>query len=90
MQAFCNQIISDIKVADSEQDLIRIIGNSFRQLRNERKTFNEEVYILNMIVTLRSTRALSLESDSPDTLNNILLAINIFREFQKAGPAALF
>jgi len=90
MQAFCNQIIDDIKVANSEQDLIRIIGNSLRQVRNERNSFNEEVYILNMIVTLRSTRALSLERDSPDTLNNILLAINIFREFQKAGPAALF
>lgn len=90
MQAFCNQIIDDIKVADSEQDLIRIIGNSLRQLRNERNSFNEEIYILNMIVTLRSTRAMSPESDSPDTLNNILLAINIFRQFQKAGPAALF
>ena len=90
MQAFCNQIIDDIKVANSEQDLIRIIGNSLRQLRNERSSFNEQAYILNMIVTLRSTRALSLKSDSPDSLNNILIAINIFREFQKAGPAALF
>ena len=40
MQAFCNQIIDDIKVADSEQDLIRIIGTSLRQLRKERNSFN--------------------------------------------------
>ena len=90
MQTFCDQIIDDIKAADNEQALIKIIGNSLRQLRNERNSFNEEAYILNMIVSLRSIRALNLESESPKTLNNILLAINIFRQFQKAGPAALF
>ena len=90
MQTFCDQIIDDIKMADNEQDLIKIIGNSLRQLRIERNSFNEEAYILNMIVSLRSIRALSLKSDSPETLNNILLAINILRQFQKAGPAALF
>ena len=90
MEAFCSQIIDNIKVADGEQELISIISNSLQQLRYERHSFNEEAYILNMIVSLRSLRASSIQSDSPEALNNMLLALGIFRQFQKAGPTALF
>ena len=89
MEAFCKEVIAKIKTANSEHDLIRIIGNSMTQLRTVRKSFNENGYIMHMIVSLRALKATYLESKSPEPFN-IQLAIAIFRQFQKKDPSLLF
>lgn len=79
MESFCNEIMKEIKAAESETELIKVIGSSMSQFRKERNSFNESGYIMNMIVALRATNPNDL---SPETLNNIKLAIAIFRQFQ--------
>lgn len=80
MEAFCNEIVAEIKAAKNETELIKVIGHSMSQLRRDRNIYNESGYIMNMIVSLRTIEA----SGSPsDTQNNLRLAIAIFRELQK-------
>lgn len=83
MEAFCSEIVAEIKTAKSETELINVISHSMSQLRKERNSYNESAYIMNMIVSLRCTNP---EDLAPETLNNINLAIAIFRQFQKESP----
>jgi len=80
MEAFCNEIVAEIKAAKNETELIKVIGHSMSQLRRDRNSYNETGYIMNMIVSLGTMEA----SGSPsDTQSNLRLAIAIFRELQK-------
>jgi hypothetical protein len=80
MEAFCREIMEAIKGAKNEMELIKVISNSMSQLRKERNSFNERGYLMNMIASLRATSNSNLPID---TLNNITLAIAIFRQFQR-------
>jgi hypothetical protein len=83
MEAFCREIVSEIRTAQNEKDLIWVIGNSLSLLRRERKSYNEEGYIMNMIASLRATDISDTSSGSND---NIRLAIRIFKQFQEKSP----
>jgi hypothetical protein len=83
MEAFCSEIIAEIKVAKSEAELINVLSRSMSQLRKERNSYNESGYIMNMIVSLRSTKQGDVTAE---TLNNVKLAIAILRQFQKESP----
>ena len=85
MEAFCGEIIIEIKAAKSEAELIRVIGNSISQFRKGRT--NESGYTMNMIVALR---AMNPDGLSEQTLSNIKLAIGIFRQFQKDRKEQIF
>lgn len=87
MEAFCTKIITEIKTAESEAELIKVIGNSMSLLRKERHSFNESGYVMNMIVALRSSNPSDL---SPATFDNINLAIAIFRQLQKESRERIF
>ncbi|MCD9017670.1 hypothetical protein [Parachryseolinea silvisoli] len=80
MEAFCSEIVAEIREAQSEAELIKVIGHSISQLRKDRKSYNESGYIMNMIVSLRSTKPGEVTTE---TLDNVKLAIAIFRQFQK-------
>ena len=87
MEAFCKEVIAEIRTAKNETDLIRVIGNSMTQLRTVRNSFNEDGYIINMIVSLRALKAASAQANSHESVNNIQLAIAIFRQFQKKNSS---
>lgn len=87
MVAFCNDIVEEIKSAESEKDLIKVITNSITKLRKVRNSFNETGYVMNMIVTLRAVHPENLPAH---TLDNIKLAIAIFRQFQREHPDRVF
>jgi hypothetical protein len=87
MEDFSNEVIANIKSANDEEDLIRVIGNSMSQLRKQRKAFNESKYILHMIVCLRATDTKDLSSVAA---SNIKLATAIFRQFQKVSRESIF
>ena len=80
MEDFSNEVIANIKSANDEEELIRVISNSMSQLRKQRKPFDESRYLLHLIVCLRATDTNEL---SPAAANNIKLAMAIFRQFQK-------
>jgi hypothetical protein len=83
MEHYCKEVIDDIKTAKNESELIRVISSSMTQLRKEKKSYNEAGYIMNMIVSLR---ARDTQDPSMETLNNVQLAIAIFRQLQKENP----
>ena len=87
MEAFCTQIITDIKAAKSETEVIKVIANSMSVFRKERRSFNESGYLMNMIVALRTTNPNDL---STGTLDNINLAVAIFRQLQKESRERIF
>jgi hypothetical protein len=87
MVAFCTEIVDEIKRAESEKDLIDVITNSMTKLRRVRNSFNEAGFMMNMIVTLRTVQP---EHVSARALNNVKLAIAIFRQFQKDNPGNVF
>lgn len=80
METFCSEVITKIKSAKSETELIKVISGSMSQFRINRNSFNEAGYIMNMIASLRTTEQ---ELHSPQTLGNIKLAIAIFRQLQR-------
>jgi hypothetical protein len=82
MEDFCAKIISEIKQARDERELIRVIGDSLFLLRTERKSFNEAGYFMNMIASLKEVDG----DNSSEMADNISLAISIFRQFQKNNP----
>jgi hypothetical protein len=86
MEAFCSEIVAEIKKAKSEAELINVISHSMSQLRKDRNSFNESGYIMNMIVSLRCTKP---EDVTTETFNNVNLAIAIFRQFQKESPVRI-
>jgi len=86
MEAFCNEIVMEIKRAKNEAELIHVISHSMSQLRKERNSYNESGYIMNMIVSLRCA---SPEALTPETLDNITLAIAIFGQIQKETPVRI-
>lgn len=87
MEAFCNEVVTEIKRAESEVELISVIGNSLSRLRKERNSFNERGYIVNMIVSLQ---AMDTQYVSVEALDNVRLAIAIFRQLQKEIRERIF
>lgn len=79
METFCTETITDIKMAKDEADLVHVISASLSRLRKERNSFNEAGYIMNMIVSLRAMNTSDLSTESID---NVKLAIAIFRQLQ--------
>lgn len=81
MENFCKVVIKQIKSAKDERELILVINNSMRSIRQDRLFYDEAeaAYILNMIISLRANPL-----DLPkEMLHNINLAVNIFRQLQK-------
>jgi hypothetical protein len=87
MEDFSIEVIANIKSANDEAELIRVISNSMSQLRKQRKSFDESRYLLHMIVCLRATEKNELSSTAA---SNIKLAMAIFRQFQKASREGIF
>lgn len=87
MEAFCNEIVAEIKAAKNETELIKVISHSMSQLRIDRNSYNETDYIMNMVVSLGTMEASSLPSEIQ---NNLKLAIAIFREFQKENRERIY
>jgi hypothetical protein len=87
MEAFCGEIITDIKMAQDEVDLIRVISASLSRLRKERNSFNETGYITNMIVSLL---AMNVSHLSPGSTDNVKLATAIFRKLQTGNRERIF
>jgi len=79
MKTFCSTVTMEIKAAKGEFDLIKVIGNSMYQLRKERTSFNESMYLMSMIINLRT---INPNEVTEETRQNIKLAIAIFRQFQ--------
>jgi hypothetical protein len=88
MEAFCGEIISEIKTAKSEKEVITVIASSMSQLRRKRNSFNESGFILNMIAALSANQR--TEADSNEPAQNVKLAIDIFGQFQKEGRGRIF
>jgi hypothetical protein len=88
MEAFCNEIIEEIRAAESEKELIAVIGNSMLLLRKQRHSFNEAGYILNMIASLRAIQSTGVHT--PQVREMITLAIDIFRQLQKERREQIF
>ena len=80
MEAYCNEIISEIMTAKSEVEIIKVLAKSMSHLRKVRNSFNESAYVMNMIVSLRAAEQNELSNQA---LNNSALAIAIFRQIQK-------
>ncbi|MBA4057377.1 MAG: hypothetical protein C0490_21870 [Marivirga sp.] len=87
MEAFCTEIITEIKAAKSETELIKVIAHSMSVFRKERRSFNESGYLMNMIVTLRTTNPTDL---STGMLDNINLAVAIFTQLQRESRERIF
>lgn len=87
MVSFCNNVIHEIKTAGDETELVRVIRRSMTRFRNERRSFNDEAYVMNMIVSLKSSEQQPLSANS---LDNIKIAIAIFRQFQSEIPTRIF
>ncbi|MFZ6013077.1 MAG: hypothetical protein ACOYXT_22230 [Bacteroidota bacterium] len=76
-----------IKAAKSESELGSLIKKSVSRFRHERNSYNEDAYIMNMIVSLR---VINTEGLPEATLNNIKNAIAIFRQHQAENRARIF
>jgi hypothetical protein len=87
MEDFSNEVISDIKGASDEVELVRVVRNSMSQLRKLPKPFDESRYLLHLIICLRATDTNDL---SPAAADNIKLAMAIFRQFQKESRESIF
>lgn len=87
MEDFSHEVIANIKSANDEEELIRVIGNSMSQLRKQRKSADESRYLLHMIVCLRAMETKELPLAAAD---NIKLAMAIFKQFQKERREAIF
>jgi len=83
MEDYCQEILDEIKTAKNESELIQVISSSISQLRKEKKSYNEAGYIMNMLASLRSR---DNHDPSTGTVNNIQLAIAIFRKLQQEKP----
>jgi len=86
MVSFCEEIINEIKHASSDQEIREVVNKSFVKLR-AKGMFKEGVYIMNMIVSLRATKA-----NQPDhhVVENLNYAIEVFREFNLRNSEPLF
>ena len=87
MEDFSKEVITNIKAASDEVELVRVVRNSMSELRQLRKPFDESRYLLHLIVCLRATDPNDL---SPAAANNIKLAMAIFRQFQKESRENIF
>jgi hypothetical protein len=88
MQDFCNEVIEQIKTAQTEHELSQVINNSFRSLRRKRNSFNEAGYMIHMIVSLRAARAEA--SPTTTSASNMKLAVAIFQQLQKDRRVQVF
>jgi hypothetical protein len=87
METYCNDVIAEILAVQSEAELIKVISESTSRLRRIRNPFNEYGYLMNMIVSLRAMDQKGLPKESID---NITLAIAIFRQIQKDNKERIF
>jgi hypothetical protein len=83
---FSESIIQEIKEAQSEDDVVKAIDNSFSKLAGMNPRQVGTYHILNMIVTLQVTLA---ETLSDNARANVKLAIKIFREYQRLTPGRI-
>jgi hypothetical protein len=88
MEGFCSEIVEEIKAAKNEAELIKVIGNSLSGLRHKQNSFNESGYIMNMIASLRASHPTG--DHSTDIIDNIELAIAIFKQFQIERKERIF
>jgi len=86
MVSFCEDIINEIKRASTDLELREVVGESFVKLR-AKGMFNESVYIMNMIVSLRASKANQLDHHIVENLDS---AIEIFREYNLRNTEPLF
>ncbi|HEY9047108.1 MAG TPA: hypothetical protein VIN08_14485 [Ohtaekwangia sp.] len=87
MEAFCSEVIADIREAESEIELIKVIGRSMTFLRKEQNSFKESGFIMNMIASLYT---IDIKPLPLHTRQNIQLAIAIFKQFQKESHERIF
>lgn len=86
MVALSEQVISKIKDANTEKELREVINGSL-SLFEKKNAYNIGIYIMNMIVSLQAIKAEQLPAES---MKNIIIAIDIFREHRKQNPERAF
>lgn len=69
-----------IKEAKDESELIHVISGSLSHVWKKRNYFEEEAYLMNMIVLLQAIRTNDLSTES---VENIRLATAILRKLQR-------
>jgi hypothetical protein len=87
MEDSIGEVIANVKSANDEVELVRVVRYSMSQVRKQRRLFDESRYLLHLIVRLTATDTHDL---SPAAANNIKLAMAIFKQFQKESPEGIF
>jgi len=87
MEDSISEVIANIKSANDEVELVRVVRYSMSQLRKQRRSFDESRYLLHLIVCLTATDTNDL---SPAPVNHIKLAMAIFKQFQKESREGIF
>lgn len=80
MQTFCDNIVADIKAANNEGEVIKVISYTMSRIRLDRN--NEFSYIMNIITSLRSVDATAISGEAQ---LNVKLAIAIFTQFHQGN-----
>lgn len=86
MVEYCNTVIENIKAAQTEPHLAEIIETSACKFEAA-SAVHRGTYIINMIVSLRASKAQSLTEQQKQ---NIDRAIELYREYGARYPDALF
>lgn len=87
MVAFCDDVVWKIKGAATEVELQQVIQDSILQFGKTKEPRREDAYLMNMIVTLKTTLA---EELPPQALNNVKKAKGIFRTYVQLNRGELF
>jgi hypothetical protein len=80
MQTFCDDIVADIKAANNEGEVIKVISYTMSRIRLDRN--NEFSYIMNIITSLRSIDPTAISGEAQ---LNVKLAIAIFTQFHQGN-----
>lgn len=86
MVSFCEDIINEIKYASTDLELREIVSESFVKLQ-AKGMFNESVFIMNMIVSMRAAKANQFDHHIAKNLDQ---AIEIFRKYNLRNSESLF
>ena len=87
MVAFCDEVVIKIKCAATEADVQHVIRDSIAQFGKLKEPRREDVFLMNMIVTLKTVLA---EELTPQALKNIKTAKEIFRNYVQLSRGELF
>ncbi len=87
MVAFCDEVVWKIKGAANEVELQQVIQDSILQFGKTKESRREDAYLMNMIVTLKTTLAEELPSEA---FNNVKKAKGIFRTYVRLNRGELF